>query len=179
MWLPRRTQPTLTASAYSPAGAEADFDVRQLATSVRLHVDALGRECIAIESSKRHALLHVISGAAVAVSAVKLSFHMQGLAELFAAQKSIRIFKELLATNRGRQPEPPWSITRQELRDAIIALDAHCAGASHRQTAELIYGADHVSEAWSGSGSLLKDEIRRTRARGVRLMMGDYRQYLH
>ena len=43
-------------------------------------------------------------------------------------------------------PKPVWPITRQELRDAIIALDGQCAGASHRQTAEVIYGAEQVKE---------------------------------
>jgi hypothetical protein len=178
MWLPSRIGPTLTASADRRAGSEADFDVRRLETPVRLHIDALGRQCIAMESIKRHAMLYIIAGAPVAVSPVKLTFRMQGLGELFAAQNSIGIFKELLVTRAKRAPEPEWPVTRQELRDAIVALDGHCAGASYRQTAELIYGSEQVKKEWLGSGCALKDEIRRTRARGVRLMMGGYRQYL-
>jgi hypothetical protein len=131
-----------------------------------------------MESVKRHAMLHVISGAPVAVSPVKLTLRMQGLGELFAAEISIGIFKELLVTRARRPSAPEWPITRQELRDAIVALDGRCAGASHRQTAEVIYGADQVNQDWLGSGSVLKDKIRRTRARGVRLMMGGYRQFL-
>src|SRR6185295_19341745 len=116
VWLPTRTEPTLTASADSPAGSEADFDVRRLETSVRLHVDALGRQCIAMESVKRHAMLHVIRGAPVAVSPVNLTFRMQGLGELFAARNAIGIFKELLGTRSGgsADSEPGWPITRQE-----------------------------------------------------------------
>ena len=129
---------------------------------------------------KRYLLLHIVEGAPVAVAPVRLTFRMQGLGELFAAQNSIGIFKELLGARSGGSPdsEPGWAITRQELRDAVIALDAQCAGASYRQTAELIYGLEHVKKEWVGDGCDLKDEIRRTRARGVRLMMGGYRQFL-
>ena len=133
-----------------------------------------------ISSTKRHFMLHVVGGAPVAVAPVNLTFSIRGLDELFAAQASIGIFKELSGPRVPRPPEhhTAWSITRQELRDAVIALDGHCAGASHRQTAEVIFGAHEVDQQWSGSGSILKDKIRRTRARGIRLMMGGYRQFL-
>jgi len=133
-----------------------------------------------MKSMKRSLLLRVVGGAPVAVAPVRLTFGMRGLDELFAAQGSIGIFRELWETRSGGSPdsEPGWAITRQELRDAVIALDAQCAGASYRQTAELIYGLERVKKEWLGSGCALKDEIRRTRARGVRLMMGGYRQFL-
>ena len=50
-------------------------------------------------------------------------------------------------------------------RDAIIALDGRCAGASHRDTAEVIFGIKRVREDWSARGGWLKEPMRRALAK--------------
>jgi hypothetical protein len=71
-----------------------------------------------------------------------------------------------------------WTITALEKRDALIALDADCNGASHREVAVMIYGPAKVDAEWVADGCDLKDYVRRCRTRGVRLMEGGYRRLL-
>ena len=63
-------------------------------------------------------------------------------------------------------------------RDALIALDASCTGASLRETASLIYGAEFVARHWPGDGDWLKSRMRRARATGETLRDGGYRKFL-
>lgn len=71
---------------------------------------------------------------------------------------------------RGRAPEA--------LRDALIALDGHLAGATQRQIAGEIFGAECVEEDWATGVKSYKSRTRRLIQKGVELMENGYRNLL-
>ena len=155
--------------------ADADFRADALRGLASIHVDAVGRQHVVLKSRSRRVTI-CIRGAAVAVAPARVTFEMTSLAGLFAAQRNVAALQELLDDEPAGVPT--WTITAQEKRDALIALDAHCNGATHRDVATIIFGSDKVDAEWSADGCDLKDYVRRCRSRGVRFMLGGYRRLL-
>jgi len=60
----------------------------------------------------------------------------------------------------------------------LQALDGSLAGASHRDIATEIFGADRVTETWRDPRSHLRDAVRRAISRGRMLMTAGYRQFV-
>ena len=46
------------------------------------------------------------------------------------------------------------------IRDALVALDARRVGATYRETAAIIYGAERANAAWSSASTAMKQRIR-------------------
>lgn len=157
------------------AAADADFRADALPGPTSIHVDAAGRQHVVIKSGSRRVTVS-IDGAAVAVAPARLTFEMTGLAGLFAAQRNVALLQELLEETAASPSA--WTATGLEKRDALIALDAHCNGASHHDVAVMIFGRARVEAEWIADGCDLKDYVRRRRSRGVRLMQGGYRRLL-
>lgn len=155
--------------------AATDFRADALPKPTSIHVDAAGRQHVVIKSGSRRMTL-TIGGAAVAVAPARLTFEMTSLAGLFAGQRNVALLQELLEDPADSLSA--WTATGLEKRDALIALDAHCYGASHREVAVMIFGLDKVEAEWVADGCDLKDYVRRCRSRGVRLMQGGYRRLL-
>jgi len=74
--------------------------------------------------------------------------------------------------------EPEYSRTRLIFRDALIALDGKCLGASYREIATIIYGQKRVLADWVGTSRWMKDRIRRAHAKGEELRDGGFRDLL-
>lgn len=74
--------------------------------------------------------------------------------------------------------EPKSSRTRLMFRDALIALDGKCVGASYREIATIIYGQKRVLTDWVGASRWMKDRIRRAHAKGEELRDGGFRDLL-
>ena len=175
-WLPNGDLSVMDARADRfRTGTDADFCVDALSASASIHVDAAGRQHVVIKSGSRRVTIS-IRGAPVAVAPTRVTFEMTGLAGLFAAQRTIGLLQELL--EEASASAPAWTVTGLEKRDALIALDAHCNGASHRDVAIMIFGAEKVEAEWIADGCELKDYVRRCRTRGVRYMQGGYRRLL-
>ncbi|MGE0852643.1 MAG: DUF2285 domain-containing protein [Hyphomicrobiaceae bacterium] len=156
--------------------ADADFRADTLPGPTSIHVDAVGRQHVVVRSAGRRVTI-CIRGAAVAVAPARVTFEMTSLAGLFAAQREVAALQELLEVGPAGVP-PPWTTTDEEKRDALIALDAHCNDASHRDVARMIFGPAKVDAEWVADGCELKDYVRRCRSRGVRYMQGSYRRLL-
>jgi hypothetical protein len=112
----------------------------------------------------------------VAVAPARVTFELTGLAGLFAAQRNVATLQLLF--DHASPPVADWTTTALEKRDALIALDAHCNGASHRDVALVMFGPAKVNAEWVADGCDLKDYVRRCRSRGIRLMQGGYRRLL-
>jgi hypothetical protein len=69
---------------------------------------------------------------------------------------------------------PDRTRTRLLLRDALIALDGKCLGASYRDIAIIIYGLERVMAEWVGASRWMKDHVCRAYAKGVELRDGGY-----
>jgi hypothetical protein len=64
------------------------------------------------------------------------------------------------------------------LRDALVALDGRCLGATYREIATVIYGLERVLADWDGASRWMKDHICRAYAKGKRLRDGGFRELL-
>lgn len=81
----------------------------------------------------------------------------------------------------GSQPKTrahTWTATTWNRRNALIALDGHAAGASHREIATVIFGAKDTAQSWRTTGKSLKFQVIRARERGEALINGGYRNLL-
>lgn len=70
--------------------------------------------------------------------------------------------------------DPDYTRTRLLLRDALIAIDGKCLGASYRDIAIIIYGLERVRAEWIGTSRWMKDRICRAYAKGQELRDGGY-----
>jgi hypothetical protein len=61
------------------------------------------------------------------------------------------------------------------LRDALIVLDGRAAGASYRDIASVIYGADRARAAWNSPSRSIKDRLHRAFNIGKAFRDGGYR----
>jgi hypothetical protein len=105
-----------------------------------------------------------------------LTFQIDGLSKAYLAADILRALSDLLESPPRRSKV---SSKRLLLRDALVALDARSAGASHREAAEVIFGVKRVREDWSSQGGWLKERMRRALAKGEELRDGGYRKLLH
>ena len=64
------------------------------------------------------------------------------------------------------------------MRDALVALDASHLGATYRETAAVIYGADRARSAWASSNTAMKERMRHVLGRARELCDGGYRTLL-
>ena len=175
-WLASSDLPAMSARADRfGLTADADFRADALPGPTSIHVDAVGRQHVVLSSGGRRVTI-CIRGAAVAVAPARVTFEMTSLAGLFAAQRNVAALQELL--ENGPAGVPSWTTTGEEKRDALIALDAQCNDASHRDVARMIFGPAKVDAEWVADGCELKDYVRRCRSRGVRYMQGGYRRLL-
>ena len=90
----------------------------------------------------------------------------------------IETLRRLKMLYDGFLPEPPkgpcWTSRAIGFRDALIALDVHLDGGSHRQAAQIIYGAVSGNERFDEPDESVKNRMKRLRKKGVALMQGGY-----
>jgi hypothetical protein len=175
-WLPSSELPVMAAHADQlSSGPDADFRADAFPGLASIHVDAVGRQHVVIKSGTRRVTI-CFRGAPVAVAPAKVTFELTGLTGLFAAQRNVAALQRLF--DGAPTALSDWTTTALEKRDALIALDAYCNAANHRDVAVMIYGTAKVAAEWVADGCDLKDYVRRCRTRGVRLMEGGYRHLL-
>ncbi|MBS0251282.1 MAG: DUF2285 domain-containing protein [Proteobacteria bacterium] len=151
-------------------------DLVRLPAVHQLLIGAKGSQHIEFQSEQT-SLMAVLDGMPVAIAPVRVTLHVEGFERLDRAQHTFAMLNDLL--NDKTHPVPhAWTTTSLTVRDALIALDGHHAGASYRDIATVIFGAKRVSEAWRSESGALKDRIRRVLKRGLVLSAGAYREFL-
>lgn len=90
----------------------------------------------------------------------------------------LKCFNDLSITGRMKPRYNLKKVSARRLKTVVRALDGAIAGASHKDIALAIYGAQRVQTDWDDPREHLKDHIRRTVRRGIRLMNGGYRSFL-
>jgi hypothetical protein len=105
-------------------------------------------------------------------------FRVLGIADLDRVRDSFAVLGTLLSSGSEHVSARGWTATSVRMRDALIALDGHCVGATYRDIAEVIVGRERTKEAWRSSSTALKDRIRRALKRGLALVAGGYREFL-
>jgi hypothetical protein len=144
-----------------------------LPSAVHLLIDGRKRSHLLLVCG--HLVLQLlIEGADLLSGPVSLTFVIPGIAGLGSAIDKLAALRRILARPVELLHAPrQWSAQTLRLRNALIALDGHVAGASYRDVAAVIFGKDRVARDWPDPS--LKDHIRRSLRRGQAYMNGRYR----
>jgi hypothetical protein len=120
------------------------------------------------------ALQLLIEGADLLQGPVSLTFITRGIAELGSAIDKLSALRRILTgSSQIRHAPGRWSTQSLRLRDALIALDGHAAGASYREIATVIFGKERIARDWPDPS--LKDRVRRSLRRGQAYANDGYR----
>lgn len=100
-------------------------------------------------------------------------------------ERHLRLMSRINAwmTPPRRPKHSSTAVSFRPSREAVLhmrtlqAMDSSAAGASHKETAEALFGADDVWQRW-GKDSELRSQIRRLLRRGCALANGHYRRLL-
>lgn len=161
------------------APADADFRVDRFPANTHLCIDAVGVQHFIFKTDAKRVGLHV-DGALATLGPVRLIFSTVSMSGVSTAIDEFALLTEILFPDAGKTAPKSKSkpVTRIELRDALIALDGKCAGATRREIARVIYGDAAVAAQWSDPTAGMKDRVKRSIKRGQRLMNGGYRTLL-
>lgn len=168
---------SLTLSGTATRAPNSDLCLARLPGVRNLMVDAKGRQYLKFKSDRR-TLSVTLDGAAVAVAPARILFHIDGLEHIKRVSDGLATLSEILRHSMEGLEDGTWTAASLAMRDALIALDGHRAGATYRDIATVIFGAERTAEAWRGASTALKDRIRRALKRGLELVAGGYRELL-
>lgn len=133
-----------------------------------------GEETILLRDAHQSVTLR-LHGARACLGNIKLAFEIPGLPDPDGVARRFRQLATLLRSPRAKA-DP--SRSRLFMRDALVALDASHLGATYRETAAVIYGADRARSAWASSNTAMKERMRHALGRARELCDGGYRTLL-
>jgi hypothetical protein len=179
VWLAPIIDTQITANTdRPPATAMRDLHLAGLPPASHLLVDAVGVQHVVVKSPRDHATLH-ITGSLAAAGSVRVRFEVTGVEALPAHRDAITALTNLLHPSAASPSKPgSWPVERLELRDALIALDGQCVGASRREVACVMLGSKLVDAEWPDPDAPLRHKIKRDLGRGHNLIDGGYRELL-
>jgi hypothetical protein len=178
MWLPDAGASTLLGVA-EPAHASSKGNERIFLPSLpsleHVLIDATSRQHVVLRANQASIQL-TIEGPDLTAGPVAITFLVSGLARIAKARDQLDLLDRVLSPNRAPSSGlPRWTTRTRNLRDALITLDGRRAGASHKEIAILIYGAEDVAADW---GAGLRQRMQRHYSRGAALAAGGYRDFL-
>ena len=174
-WLACPAAPVLEALTDRPADPSTpDLTLAGLSAAAHVIIGPGGEEDVLLRDSNK-ALTLRLYGARASMAPVDANILLRVAPTARQARPAIGRAVDLLFHARHRVHR---TAKRLLWRDALVTLDARCAGASYRETAALIFGPEFVHAEWSGKSSWLKQRMRRARATGEALRDGRYRTLL-
>lgn len=174
-WLTASAVPFLEGIAdRTQRGTCPDLIVRNLTSARHLVLGPAGEQLLLLRDANA-ALTLRLHGSRALVTPVSTSILFRGLPEPDLVATALSILGTLVL-----RPDhnPHNSRDLLFLRDALIALDGRCLGASHREIAAVIYGWRKVQAVWSSRSRWMKDRMCRALAKGEQLRDGGYRKLL-
>lgn len=119
-----------------------------------------------------------VRGGTVTRMPVRLRFIFDGLRSIDAPLLTLR--RLVAFDRRGTMPLGLFEKERRGARwiSALRADDARRAGASHRDVAQVLYGAKRVREDWPGPSDYLRSQVRRLLRFSERMRGGGWRSLL-
>jgi hypothetical protein len=178
MWLPDAGASTLSGvtepTHVTPTRNERIF-LPYLPSLEHVLIDVTGRQHVVLRANKASIQL-TIEGADLTAGPVATTFLVPGFDRIVEARDQLDLLDRVLSPNRAPSSAlPRWSTRTKNLRDAFITFDGRRAGASHKEIAILIYGAEDVAADW---GVGLRQRMQRHYSRGAALAAGGYRDFL-
>jgi len=175
-WVTNPATQIIEAISHCPVASSANIlSLADLSSAKHILVGPTYEQDVLLRDSF-HALTLRLYGARSFMAPVCASF-------LIAATPEARHTLPTIATALNLVFQPKHTSDRSGerllLRDAVVSLDARCAGASYRETAALIFGAEYTRAQWGpGKSTWLKERMRHARAKGETLRDGGYRKLL-
>ena len=171
-WMEDLGAAKIDAVARKPCrGERSDVYLAELLCVRHIVVSSGGEEALLINTSDK-ALTLRLQGATALRGPVCLTFQIAGMRALPDAGRSILSLPDMPT---GRRRKFNRSLRQLLLREAVIALDGRTAGATYRDIAVVIAGAECARAAWRSSNHSLKDRMRRALKAGMRFRNGGYR----
>jgi Uncharacterized conserved protein (DUF2285)/Family of unknown function (DUF6499) len=127
-------------------------------------------------ASNRLAARVVVRNSSFLIGASAVTFEIIGLDQPIRAFEAINNLRSL-RSDRCPECSVP-SEHHSKYFDYLVALDAHLAGHSFRDIAEILYGSDRIRPHWTDDSRGYKSKVRRAVERGLALMNGGYRELL-
>jgi len=114
-------------------------------------------------------------GSRASLAPVSTTFLLHGIPEPRTVAAHLTTLAALVA-----HPNHQLHCAREPLllREALVALDGRCVGASYREMAAVLYGVKRARAEWCAVSRAMKDRMRRALAKGERLRDGGYRKLL-
>lgn len=136
-----------------------------------------GQAQLAIEAHSFSALIKFDHAPSAPPDTLTLAIEHGGIEELDARLRALRAFIDY-CQQRFHPSPPERGFAPQRLKESLLALDGKLAGASLRQIAELLFGADCVRKDWNEGSRYTRERTRRAVCRGLQLMDGGWRSLL-
>lgn len=172
LWLAEFDPTTLSVTAVPGDPTDPDrIDVALLAPWLSLVTDLTGREHAVLSDGRHHLRVDIDSGSLASGGAVVLHYHIQGVASAEPKLLSLRRLIDLCKHRRFAAHLFPADPRIDRWLLALRVSDALSAGASHRDIANELYGADRVGSGWHGEAESLRLRVRRL-ARDARILAG-------
>ena len=155
-----------------------DFTLTRLPVRAHVHFDGFGRQIVTLENASSRVTI-IISGALATLGPVCLQIGWINLSDLSSHVYSLNALAHILMAQRYLgPPRRPATVDNRHLRNAIIAYDGECAGASRRQIAAVIYGENAIGNDWTDPSGRLKAMVKRDVLRGRRLVESGWRDLI-
>jgi hypothetical protein len=178
VWLPDAGASTLigvTEPAYATPIRDERIFFPSLPSLEHILIDATGRQHVVLRANQASIQL-TIEGADLTARPVAITFLVPGFEKIAEVRDRLDLLDRVFSPNRAPSSLlPRWTTRTRNLRDALITFDGRRAGASHKEIATLIYGAEDVAADW---GVGLRQRMQRHHSRSAALAAGGYRDFL-
>jgi hypothetical protein len=172
--------PAILPVRAEPADPDDPDAVRLAALAPWLTVvaDPAGREHAVISDGCRHLRLDIEAGCLAGEEAVTFEYLLRGVRSAEPRMLTLRRLLGLVRHGRfvgalfPRDPRTPRLIAMLRVSDALSA------GASQREIALELFGADAVARHWNGRSDAVRSRVRRLVREARLLAAGGYRQLL-
>ena len=153
-------------------------DLALLTPFLTLVSDIEGHEHAVLSNGLHHVRIDVAAGSLASRHPVVLQYHLHGLAR---AEGQLLPLRRLIDLCRHRRFAPNLFPADPRVERWLMALrvhDATMAGASQREIALALYGADRVAPGWHGNADSLRSRVRRLVREARALATGGYRSLI-
>jgi hypothetical protein len=170
--------PSVLVVRARPAGAESpDFDLAVFGEQAAITTLSAGHERVTLSTGLDRISFDVAAGTLLAgpvaleLLVPRLSDHGQVFASLKVLLDSVR---------EGRIARRPLlrPVSARRWSASLLGWDARAAGASQRDIASLLHGADRIAREWEGISDSLRSSVRRLLDHADRMVFGGWRDLL-
>jgi hypothetical protein len=178
VWLPETgaVRLHLTSQLAGNAGDQSGLRLSELPNIEHILIDVGERQHVVLRSGTRLKQL-VVTGRGAIVTPVVFGVRLCRRSDITKVAVELSGLQSLLSAKHGAAAGPgQWTARAARLRDALVALDGHRAGAKPREIAIVICGRQRVERDWPDRGLRLR--VHRAVTRGEALCNGGYRELL-